>query len=108
MTEQPFKSGNPPVPIHNDNDNEKEEKKKFITTTFEKLENEEETNFVNIIVGEMKCKPLIKIFEESGILIRPGYEWGILKQCIRISIGDEKSMKKVFSILKRWVNDKRN
>jgi histidinol-phosphate aminotransferase len=60
------------------------------------------TNFVNIVVGEENCRQLIDVFEKNGILIRPGYEWGILKQCIRISIGNKKAMEKVYSILKRW------
>jgi histidinol-phosphate aminotransferase len=60
------------------------------------------TNFVNIVVGTKNCHPLIDAFEKQGILIRPGYEWGILKQCIRISIGDEQSMEKVYYLLKKW------
>lgn len=66
------------------------------------------TNFVNIVVGEKECKPLLKIFEENRILIRPGYEWGILKHCIRISIGDKKAMKHVYRILKRWIYETEN
>ena len=61
-----------------------------------------ETNFVNIVVGKKNCRPLIDEFEKQGILIRPGYEWGILKQCIRISIGDKQAMEKVYCILKKW------
>jgi len=59
------------------------------------------TNFVNIVVGKKNCRPLIDEFEKQGILIRPGYEWGILKECIRISIGDEQAMGKVYCILKK-------
>jgi len=66
------------------------------------------TNFVNIVVGEAQCQPLIKKFEDNGVLIRPGYNWGILRQCIRISIGDKKSMKTVSGILKRWVDEKQD
>ena len=61
------------------------------------------TNFVNIVVGTKNCRPLIDEFERQGILIRPGYEWGILKQCIRISIGDEQAMQKAYCILKKWI-----
>ena len=60
------------------------------------------TNFVNIVVGKKNCRPLIDEFEKQGILIRPGYEWGILKQCIRISIGDKQAMEKAYYILKKW------
>lgn len=60
------------------------------------------TNFVNIVVGKKNCRPLIDEFEKQGILIRPGYEWGILNQCIRISIGDEQDMEKAYCILKKW------
>ena len=60
------------------------------------------TNFVNIVVGKKNCRPLIDEFERTGILIRPGYEWGILKQCIRISIGDDQAMEKAYCILRKW------
>ena len=60
------------------------------------------TNFVNIVVGKKNCHLLIDEFEKQGILIRPGYEWGILNQCIRISIGDEQAMEKAYCILKNW------
>lgn len=60
------------------------------------------TNFVNIVVGKKNCRPLIDEFEKQGILIRPGYEWGILKECIRISIGDEPAMEKAYCVLKNW------
>ncbi|MHB8163419.1 MAG: pyridoxal phosphate-dependent aminotransferase [Methanoregula sp.] len=59
------------------------------------------TNFVNIVVGQKKIKPLIDTFEKAGILIRPGYDYGILKECIRISIGDEQAMEKVLTILEK-------
>jgi histidinol-phosphate aminotransferase len=63
------------------------------------------TNFVNIVVGKENVQDLIGLFRKNRILIRPGYPWGLLEECIRISIGKREEMNTVFSILKRWKNE---
>jgi histidinol-phosphate aminotransferase len=61
-----------------------------------------QTNFVNIVVGHENVSPLLRLFETKGILIRPGYNWGILGECIRVSIGNPESMDRVVEILRNW------
>lgn len=60
------------------------------------------TNFVNIVVGKGHISDLVELYRENGILIRPGYPWGILGECIRISIGDEDAMDAAYRVLERW------
>jgi len=60
------------------------------------------TNFVNIVVGKGHISDLVEVYRENGILIRPGYPWGVLEECIRISIGDADAMEAAYSVLERW------
>ena len=62
-------------------------------------------NFVNIVVGRDHVQELVGRFREKSILIRPGYPWGVLEDCIRISIGNKDDMRCAFDVLKRWKND---
>ncbi|NYT05595.1 MAG: aminotransferase class I/II-fold pyridoxal phosphate-dependent enzyme, partial [Methanomicrobiales archaeon] len=66
------------------------------------------TNFVNIVVGRHHTGALIDHFEKNGILIRSGSSFGLLGECIRISVGTEEAMQQAADILERWYHDQGN
>lgn len=59
-------------------------------------------NFVNIIVGKENVQHLVDMFRTRRILIRPGYPYGILDECIRISVGTRSEMVTAAEVLGRW------
>jgi histidinol-phosphate aminotransferase len=59
-------------------------------------------NFVNVIVGKKNVQCLVDIFKDNRILIRPGYSYGILEECIRISVGTRSEMATAADLISRW------
>jgi histidinol-phosphate aminotransferase len=66
------------------------------------------TNFINIVVGRQNTDILIDFFEKNDILIRSGSSFGLLGECIRISVGTQEAMQKASDILMRWYHDQGN
>jgi histidinol-phosphate aminotransferase len=60
------------------------------------------SNFVNIVVGKKNVQCLVDMCRANRILIRPGFPYGILGECIRISVGTRSEMATAAEVLGRW------
>ncbi|HMA05808.1 MAG TPA: histidinol-phosphate transaminase [Methanomicrobiales archaeon] len=58
-------------------------------------------NFVNVMVGPGEPSRYVRLCRDAGILIREGYPWGILADCIRVSVGREEHMESLHEVIRR-------